>query len=244
MGQSFSFFGETSTYMPYVSFIAGLGGSLHCVGMCGGLVTASCERNSDIMKYQMGRLIGYLVLGYFAGQLGELLKISPGLKWPTILSSFLIGAIFIIWGMKSYSGQKAELPMPKFFNKFYGKFWRFTSNLKTSGLKSALTGSLSIFLPCGLLYGVALGAFALQDGISALGAMFFFWLGTLPSMIFAPHVIRRFLKPLSQKLPKIYAISLVLMGLVTIGFRIEKIQSHTEPSSKNSKGSEHKMMCH
>lgn len=243
MGQSFSLFGEASTYMPIVSFIAGLGGSLHCVGMCGGLVTASCERNSDILKYQSGRLFGYLVLGFFAGQLGEFLKISPSLKWPTILSSFLLGGIFIFWGLKSYSGRKAELPVPNFFSKFYGKFWRLSNKLKFSGLKALVTGGLSIFLPCGLLYGVALGAFALQDGPSALYAMFFFWLGTLPSMVAAPHLIRRVLKPLSEKLPKVYAISLVLIGLVTIGTRLNKMHYVSE-SSADVKHSEHKMMCH
>jgi sulfite exporter TauE/SafE len=54
--------------------------------------------------------------------------------------------------------------------------------------------------------------------------MFFFWLGTLPSMVLAPSIIQKFLKPLKSKLPKTYAISLIIIGLMTISFRVFRFQ--------------------
>jgi hypothetical protein len=54
--------------------------------------------------------------------------------------------------------------------------------------------------------------------------MFFFWLGTLPSMVLAPSIIQKFLKPLKLKLPKTYAVSLIIIGLMTISFRVVRFQ--------------------
>ena len=65
---------DVQHFFPWVSFLAGLSGSLHCVGMCGGLVTASCDKEKDVFRYQVGRLLGYMAIGAFAGFLGSFIK--------------------------------------------------------------------------------------------------------------------------------------------------------------------------
>ena len=107
---------QLANFMPWVSFIAGLGGSLHCVGMCGGLVTASCERSGDVFRYQFGRLIGYLFLGAIAGTVGSWINVS---SFPQIslITGVSVGLLFIYWGIQNYRGKKAELPVPKLFGK-------------------------------------------------------------------------------------------------------------------------------
>ena len=208
--------------MPWVSFAAGFGGSLHCVGMCGGLATATCQNKKDVFKYQFGRLTGYITLGFFAGLLGHIFTIQASNPKLTLIPGLLLGSLFLFWGIENFRGKKAEIPTPKFFTKIYSNLWKKFILNKSGFSKSYLTGLLSIFLPCGLLYGIVIGVAAFDHSFKAIFAMFFFWLGTLPSMLFAPSVIQKFLSPLKSKLPKTYALSLIFIGLVTISMRVVK----------------------
>lgn len=217
---------EIKNYLPWVSFVAGLGGSLHCVGMCGGLVTATCEKSHDVFRYQVGRLLGYLILGAFAGFLGNLLNFESTPVYISLLPAMSIGLLFIYWGIQNFQGKKAEIPTPKFLSKVYSKLWMKLVHKNQNFTKAFFTGLISIMLPCGLLYGVVLGTVALQHTSEALTSMFFFWLGTVPSMVAAPGIIQKFLKPLKAKLPKTYAISLMTIGVMTISFRMAKLHYH------------------
>lgn len=210
---------ELQTLIPWIALIAGLSGSLHCVGMCGGLVTASCHSKNDIFAYQIGRLVSYLFLGLLGGTFGKLLNIKSQSTVLTILPSIIIGCIFIYWGIKSFIGHSEYKKSPTFLNRTYQKLWRkFVLNNKHKS-KSYIVGMLSILLPCGLLYGIVLGTMATQAPLSSLSGMFFFWLGTLPAMVFAPGFIQKILNPFRLKRPKVYAVCLVLIGLTTIGHR-------------------------
>lgn len=241
--QLINFFSEIKTYIPWVSFIAGLGGSLHCVGMCGGLVTATCEHSYDIFRYQMGRLIGYLILGIFAGVLGSFLTFNLLPAYFSVLPAIFIGGLFIYWGLLNYKGRKAEIPAPRFLRNIYTKLWQKLVHKNENFTKAFFTGLISIFLPCGLLYGVVLGTVALQHTADAIFAMFFFWLGTVPSMVVAPGIIQKFLRPLKSRLPKTYAITLVLIGVMTISFRVIKLHANEmERSINTSQEKAHK--CH
>lgn len=229
------------TFLPWVSFIAGLGGSLHCVGMCGGLVTATCQKSTDIFRYQIGRLIGYLILGFFAGVLGKIFTIQASNPKMTLIPGLILGGLFLFWGIQNYRGKKAEIPMPKFLNRFYTKLWIQLVQKNNNASKAFFTGLISLFLPCGLLYGVVLGVAAFEHSFHALFTMLFFWLGTLPSMILAPSIVQKILTPFKSKLPKTYAISLIILGLMTISFRVVKFQ---ESRSNSLITSPKDLQCH
>ncbi len=212
--------------------------------MCGGLVTASCDKNKDIVRYQLGRLLGYLLIGAFAGYLGSLIKFENASPFVSILPGMTIGLLFLFWGIQNLRGKKAELPMPKFMGKFYSFLWRKLVFKNVSFSKSFFTGLISIFLPCGLLYGVALGTMALQHPLLALSSMFFFWLGTVPSMVIAPSIFQKILAPLKSKLPKTYAISLILIGVVTVSFRAIKYHEIQSNSATEQNRPAAEMKCH
>ncbi len=233
---------EAKSFFPWVSFIAGLGGSLHCVGMCGGLVTATCEKSNDVLRYQVGRLIGYLALGILAGVVGKFLNFKNVHPLISLVPALFIGSLFIFWGYQNYRGKKAELPAPKFLSRFYTKLWqRFVLHNKNF-TKAFFTGLISIFLPCGLLYGVVLGTLAFQHTYEAVFSMFFFWLGTVPSMVVAPGILQRVIGPFKSKLPKTFAISLVLIGVMTITLRMVKLNQLQE-SSKTAPVTD-ELSCH
>lgn len=219
--------------------MAGIAGSLHCVGMCGGLVTASTKSTSDVALYQLGRLLGYLLLGLIMGSIGSLFKLNtfhPALNY---LPSFLIGGMFIVWGLQAFLGKSFHLPLPKFLQKTYQRTWLKIINFEAGILKSFLTGFITLFLPCGLLYGVILTSLALQSPFLSVLSMLFFWIGTLPSMMLAPKIVQKMLAPLRAHRPKIYALSLMLIGLLTIGWRSTKIEKFVEV-----KAVEDKPACH
>lgn len=215
---------DLKNILPWISFFAGFGGSLHCVGMCGGLVTATCQKTHDIFRYQMGRLLGYLLLGLFAGVIGNFFSIEEKNPRLALIPGLILGGLFLFWGIQNFINLKIELPFPKIFHKIYGKMWTKLI-LKNHGFsRSFFTGFLSIFLPCGLLYGTVLGIAAFEHSFYALFSMFFFWLGTLPSMVFAPSIVQKILRPLKMKLPKTYAIGLIIIGMATISYRVIRFQ--------------------
>ena len=227
--------------MPWVSFVAGIGGSLHCVGMCGGLVTATCQKSSEIMRYQIGRLLGYLILGFFAGILGKIFTIQANNPKLTFIPGLMLGILFLFWGIQNFRGIKAELPLPMFLSTLYSRLWVSLVKKSDQNYKSLLIGLLSIFLPCGLLYGIVLGVAAFEHTFYAIFSMFFFWLGTLPSMVFAPTLLQKFLRPLKAKLPKSYALSLIMLGILTISYRVIRFQ---EINHAPLNSSETELECH
>lgn len=221
-------------FLPWVSLVAGLSGSLHCAGMCGGLVTASCSNGTDVVRYQFGRLAGYMVLAGIGAAIGSVLKTAyhPALS---LFTAVMLGGFFILWGIESYLGKKTNLSskvsskIGRLSGAFYGKIWKRFIYKNETMTKSFFTGLASIFLPCGLLYGVVLSQAALAHSASEIAhvffSMFFFWLGTLPAMIFAPQLFKKILIPLKERLPKVFAMGLILIGLVTIGVRVKDVDS-------------------
>lgn len=218
-----SLFQDPSRFLPWVSFMAGLSGSLHCAGMCGGLVTATCGKNSDIFRYQFGRLLGYLLLAAIAGVFGSVLNFRDLHPALAIAPAILLGLMFIYWGIQSLNGRRAELPLPSFMSVLYGRLWGRLVQKNKTFTRSFFTGFISILLPCGLLYGVVITLASLQNTSYALISMFFFWLGTVPSMVLAPGLIRKIIEPLKVKLPRTFAVSLVLIGIFTISFRVMNV---------------------
>ena len=212
--------------------------------MCGGLVTASCNKNDEIIKYQLGRLSGYLFLGLAAGSLGSILNLKHISPHTALIPGFFIGGLFLFWGIQNLRGKKAELPMPKFMGKLYSFLWKALIFKNRNFSKAFFTGLISIFLPCGLLYGVVLGAVALQHPMMALFSMLFFWLGTVPSMVLAPQVFQKILNPLKAHLPKTYAISLILIGLLTVSFRIVKLNDLHAHELQSQETKTAPMNCH
>lgn len=234
---------EAKNFFPWVSFIAGLGGSLHCVGMCGGLVTATCDKSQDVVRYQVGRLLGYLTLGLLAGFIGKFLNFTDFNPIFSLIPALMIGLLFIYWGVQNFRGKKAELPTPKFMGKIYTSLWVKLVQKNQNFSRAFFTGLISIMLPCGLLYGVVLGTVALQHSYEALFSMFFFWLGTVPSMVVAPSLIQQVIKPFKSKLPKTYAISLITIGLMTVTFRaikVNEMQKKAEAAPQEAKA----FRCH
>ena len=120
MSVPFSSLLDASIYaLPWLSFLAGLGGSLHCIGMCGGLVGACAPDRKSIWVYQFGRLLSYSLLGLLAGMIGHLISQSFQNQFLNLIPAITLGLLFIFWGFKALRGEK-EINSPRFIKNSRG----------------------------------------------------------------------------------------------------------------------------
>lgn len=210
--------------MFWTMLTTALVGGPHCAGMCGGLVLAAGPSKKENFSYQLGRLSGYLFLGLAAGSLSYYLKDFTQLGWVQALPTLTLALCFIFIGLTSYKGKAPHFPLPKFVTTLNLKFLPQVLKLKKApARRAALIGGLSLFLPCGLLYGVALASSTLGHPTLSMAAMFVFWLGTLPALTLAPTLLQRFLRPLRQKYPKAISLCFVGLGLITLITRVSNL---------------------
>lgn len=205
------------------SFMIGFLGSLHCVGMCGGLVSAMTMTRSaawwpGIVAYQIGRITTYATLGLIAGLIGSMF-VRDG--WMSNVQNFVsIAAGLLIILLALYIG--GWLPDP---------FSRVTRRLsEASGLnrwlKRAATqdvvgpwysvGLINGLLPCGLVYagiGLSLSAGNPWQGAAA---MITFGLGTVPAMLAVPTLMRAITPEMRSRVLKLGALLLIVIGVITI----------------------------
>jgi sulfite exporter TauE/SafE len=181
-----------SDSLIYMAFVTGLLGTGHCIGMCGGLVSALSLSEAGRqggwffhLLYNLGRISTYTFIGAVVGWLGSALAYTDRFKMVT--RSLLIGSdVFVILVGLGTAGLFTWINVSKL--DFPGPMKAMT--LAVTGLRrlppaiSALPlGLLFGFIPCGYLYAVAITA--AQSASVATGALmlFAFGLGTAPSLI-------------------------------------------------------------
>jgi hypothetical protein len=166
--------------MPELSlvaaFLTGLLGGAHCVGMCGGIVTAMSfqaqhkQPFSFHLAYSAGRIASYVAAGALAGLVGAAAFLSDTL-YPLQTGLYVL-AQAVLW-----------------LEKAGGGLWRRVQPLlgrimpiRNHG-QALLAGMLWGWLPCGLVYSVLVSALA--AGSPGKGALFLlaFGLGTLPNLL-------------------------------------------------------------
>ncbi len=205
------------------SFLVGFLGSMHCVGMCGGLVTTLTMSRpkiwwSGLMSYQLGRIATYTFLGLIAGMIGMAITQVPWFAGMQRILTWIAGILMIIFGLNL----AGWLPDP--FVKMMAKFTKIIG--LTSWIQSAtssrmpmswfMVGLFNGLLPCGLVYaGLAL---SLTSGNIALSAamMFAFGLGTVPAMTLVPVVLKSASPSARGWVLKVAALLLVVLGVLTM----------------------------
>lgn len=181
-----------SNSLIYMAFVTGLLGSGHCIGMCGGLVSALSLSETGRqggwlfhLLYNLGRISTYTFIGAVVGWLGSALAYTERFK--ILTKSLLIGSdIFIILVGLGTAGLFAWLNVSKLDFPGPMKAIRLAVNSlqRLPPAVSALPlGVLFGFIPCGYLYAVAITA--AQSASIATGALmlFAFGIGTAPSLL-------------------------------------------------------------
>ncbi len=180
-----------SESLVYMAFVTGLLGAGHCIGMCGGLVSALSLSDAGQkggwlfhLLYNSGRIATYTFIGAVVGWLGSALAYTDHFKIVT-RSLLLCSDLFVILVGLGTAGIFARLNVAKLdfpgptrsMSKAVGGLQRLPPALAALPL-----GVLFGFIPCGYLYAVAITA--AQSASIATGALMLlaFGLGTAPSL--------------------------------------------------------------
>ena len=200
-----------------IIFLYGLLSSIHCVGMCGGIVLsvstneAARSRSLEQLKYQGARILAYTVVGLILGALGAALSLSDAVRGYVPIVS---GVFMLIMGVSILFGQSAFTP-PKWYSKAFGRF--YSSSAIVMGILSAL-------LPCGTMQAVQFFAIASGSAVRGALAMLVFALGTLPlllafGLLSSVFETRKWnwVLPVSALLVMFLAIQMIAKGLSIVG---------------------------
>jgi uncharacterized protein len=211
----------TGVMIYWAALVTGFLGSAHCVGMCGGLVTAVAPDRWSNLTYQLGRMFSYSALGLIGGFIGHRFTLQFENPWIAVLPSLTLGVVFLWMGIRPWMKLSTNNPIKKRLSdlghKIIGRLFKW--NFRPSQ-RSFLVGLFSFLLPCGFLYGAIFISITFQNPFISMMIMWFFWLGTTPAMSFAPEILRRVLSPFQQRSPVMTSLIFVSFGLITIGFRV------------------------
>ena len=170
-------------------FAASIAGSVHCVGMCGGLMLAATgtELRTQFV-YHFFRWIGYLSVGAVAGYLGNQLFYDWSWLPFQIFFSTVFLLILLLVGLSYFFGFGSFNQLH--LSKGASKLSQFGINLgfklgKSNGsfIRAALVGFFTVFLPCGWLYSFVLLAIATHQVVYGSVILTVFWLGTIPALM-------------------------------------------------------------
>ncbi len=196
------------------AFVAGLLGSIHCIGMCGGFA-ASCSRvPGGLPAWHLGRIFTYMLLGALAGTVGRFL---PGPAW----LSAALAALLLTWFSLGLAGLIPEPRLP------FPGLARAGAKAVSSPSVSAqlLFGVVNGFLPCGLVYSALGFSVALANPLSGALAMAAFGLGTVPALTVVAGGLRRaMLSSLTRR--RWLALLILLTGLWAIWSRASAPAQH------------------
>lgn len=222
-------------------WVASLIGSLHCVGMCGGLVSFYSGANSGSTRtrawshvgYHATRLLAYCLLGSTAGQLGATLDWAGSFGGLQQSAALLAGATMLVWGgVRLFQPRErtAYLQLGRSSPRSSpGRGARTVSAVRTflvslvnrsreqpPTVRASILGLSSALLPCGWLYAFVLAAAG--TGSSTRGALLMcaFWGGTVPALLGVGASVQWIGARLRRVLPRWSALVLVGLGLTNI----------------------------
>ena len=196
----------------FVLFIVGALTSVHCVGMCGGIMLSqSINKDSkskyDSIKpallYNAGRILSYTVIGGIVGALGSVLSLSISVKAGL---QIFAGVFMIIMGlnMSGYSlFRKLNIKLP----------WSACS-IKKKPKTPFLVGVLNGLMPCGPLQTMQLYALGTGSAVNGALSMLIFSLGTVPLMLTFGALSGLITKGYTKTLLKFSGILVVVLGIV------------------------------
>ncbi|MDP0588462.1 MAG: sulfite exporter TauE/SafE family protein [Candidatus Endonucleobacter bathymodioli] len=203
----------------------GLLGSVHCIGMCGGITSALSMSISGKTKsavfglmlcYHLGRILSYALAGFILGSVGWFLgDSSPVLRF---LLRILAGFMLVFMGLY-VSGIWKGLTRLEVIG---GVLWRKLQPIGKHLIPvKTVTGALSLgglwgWLPCGLVYSTLVWSSSQGSPLQSALLMFCFGVGTIPSVLLTGLLSKQLHHIIQAQLTRnIAGIMMILFGLWT-----------------------------
>lgn len=177
------------------ALLLGLMGSVHCVGMCGGLASAlslplSAGKLSQRKKlliqfcFGVGRVCGYGLAGFLAGSFSWVLLNVVGSDFALVLR-VVTGVLMIMLGLfltRWWNGlakiERIGAGLWQKISPFIGRLTPADTIAKALGI-----GFLWGWLPCGMVYSMLVFSLSSGSGVDGAVIMLMFGLGTIPAVV-------------------------------------------------------------
>lgn len=189
-------------------FVVGLLGSVHCVGMCGGIVSAfsagsarlrviaiapagsrtgtlAAANLSYVLAYNAGRLASYATAGAIAGGMAQSLRMITLLAPLQLAGYWLANLMLVALGLYLMDVWHGVTRVEALGRSLWSRLQPLLKRLMpadTVGKVFAL-GMLWGWVPCGMVYSVLLTAMMSGSAASGSAVMLAFGLGTLPMLL-------------------------------------------------------------
>ncbi len=169
------------------AFLAGLLGSGHCFGMCGGIAAglgAMSQGRAVVpaLQFNLARLVSYAILGLLAATvLSGVSGLVPIGRWLRVLTAVMI----LLIGLKFLFNFRGI----EFIERGGAGLWKkilpfaMKASNRQDTLGRILLGVCWGFIPCGLVYSVLMTAASTANPLGGALTMLAFGAGTLPSML-------------------------------------------------------------
>jgi uncharacterized protein len=212
-----------------VAFLLGLASTLHCWGMCGGILAAftlgipagntltAIQRGVLVCGFNVGRIVSYGLAGALAGLLGNAVVLLP-LRAPLYLGlQVLAGLILIMTALRLggwlASGGRMEVWGARLWSRLQP--WCRKLIPVDRPWRALALGALWGWIPCGLVYSALAWSASTAEPIAGLLTMLAFGAGTLPGMVGAGLAGNKITTTLSRPaLRQILAAMLILVGIL------------------------------
>lgn len=190
-------------------FMIGLLGSVHCVGMCGGIVSAFSVTPGSrriipiaaqgmptstyavrddalrVLAYNVGRIASYATAGAIAGGLAGSARTFSSLSSLQLVGYWLVNLMLIALGlylMDAWHGLARLETAGKLAWKHVQPLMKHLLPIDTPAKALAL-GALWGWVPCGMVYSMLLTAMFSGSAMSGVAVMLAFGLGTMPVLL-------------------------------------------------------------
>ena len=204
----------------WVAFLLGLGGSLHCVGMCGpiaaivpgGKGTSLSQKLGKSLSYNVGRIATYAALGAILGLFGKGIFLGGFQQGMSVTFGIIIivGVLFPLV-LKRFSPQSVLFSQVNKLKSFVLPLLQ-----KKSMGGSFIIGVLNALLPCGLVYVAIAGAVLTGSPAKSAQYMALFGLGTASVMMLVSMGSNFLMDNYRRQLLKIVPIMIFIVGVLFV----------------------------
>lgn len=205
--------------------LASVLGSLHCAGMCGGLVLFAVGADGTLRKqsrlhiaYHASRGLAYTILGLAAGSIGAATDIGTRLNTGVRTSAVIAGVLMVLLGIAALAQNMGLIGKiikpPKALQRTAQSAHSRAFSLPPLH-RAAAVGLLTPLLPCGWLYAFVVVAAGTGSPLFGAAVMAAFWLGTLPLMGLLGLGLHRLTGPLRERLPALTSVIVITLGVLT-----------------------------
>ena len=214
----------------FVAFSLGLLSTLHCWGMCGGIIsaltmslpkevnTARTVRTVYTLLFNSGRITSYMLAGALAGLLGQQISQLILPESGHVVLKLLAAIVLIFIGLHL----TGWIPYLKKIESFGLKLWRVIQPLGRRFVpvdtkpKAFMLGMIWGWLPCALVYSVLLWSVTSGSVFKGGLLLLMFGLGTLPGMFTAGIVSNQVINLARQQtLRKAAGIVIIIFGIAS-----------------------------